>query len=109
MQKKYKRFPAGIDRARNTAWNRARAQAQFRGEDWSLSFEDFCELWTEERWPQRGRGIDCLCMSRLDPEGCWDRDNTVLIERQQHLKAKNRRQWGMSWQEFYNNAITFYD
>lgn len=109
MTERRRKYKDEFQTKRNIAWNRARAQAHFRGETWTLSFEDFCTLWNEDRWPLRGRKITSLCMSRLDPERGWSRENTVLISRDLHLKAKNRRMYGLSWEEFYHDVITIHD
>jgi hypothetical protein len=71
---------------RYVAWSRARAQAQFRGETWHLTFAEFEEIWGEQ-WPQRGRGSLDLCMTRSDIEGAWEKGNVELITRTEH----NRR------------------
>ena len=65
-------------------WQRSKAQANFRGEEWLLSFEEYYDLW-KELWPQRGRGSDDYCQSRHDPDGPWDTKNTVIITRKEHL------------------------
>lgn len=68
------------------AWQRAYSQAQFRGEPWFMTFEDFCTAW-EGHWQDRGRGSDQLCLTRQDLEGPWSLDNVYLITRAEH----NRR------------------
>ena len=66
-----------------------KAQANFRGEEWQLSFEDFCYLWsTPELWAQRGRGGDQLVMTRLDPEKPWNLANCLLMTHSQHMKRR---------------------
>lgn len=79
-------------------WMRAKAQARFRNEDWSMSFEEFYELWKIE-WPNRGRKPDDICMTRDDPDGAWDVDNTILITRSEHLKRQggHRASLGMKY------------
>lgn len=68
-------------------WLRARAQANFRKEPWTLTFEEFYEMW-KDLWPQRGRKSEDYCMTREDPEGTWDKDNTVVITRLEQLKRQ---------------------
>lgn len=68
-----------------TPWQRMKAQANFRGEEFTLKFEDFYNLW-KDHWPQRGRGIDDLCMSRNDHSGPWSKKNTIIITRKEHYK-----------------------
>ena len=90
----YKLYPEKFDRDRNLTWHRMRAQARHRGEAWDLSFEDYCEFWpTEELWRLRGRASDALCMTRLDPNGAWSRDNCVVLPRLDQARYKNALFW----------------
>lgn len=83
-------WKSGTDEYRHkmyTPWMRARAQANFRGEEWALSFNEFYELWKDE-WPNRGRAPDDICMTRDDFDGPWDTKNTFLLTRKEHLKRQ---------------------
>ena len=77
-------------------WLQMRAQAQYRGEQFLLTFEDFQRLW-QQHWDCRGRGSTDYCLTREDPEGAWDIENTRCVERGEHLrrqrlfKSKSRR------------------
>ena len=66
-------------------WQMSKAQAVFRGEVWNLEFEDYFDMW-KDLWEHRGRGSDDYCQSRIDPNGPWDKKNTVIITRKQHLQ-----------------------
>lgn len=66
-------------------WMKARAQANFRKETWTLTFEEYYDLWKED-WNHRGRGSDDICMTRKDVDGAWDKKNTILMTRKEHLK-----------------------
>jgi hypothetical protein len=76
-----------IPHQQHIAWQRAKAQANFRGEVWLLSFEDFQRLW-QEHWQQRGRGSDGYCLTRDDPDGAWALGNVDCIPRVEHLKRQ---------------------
>jgi len=65
-------------------WMKAKAQANFRGEEWDLSFDEFYLLWREE-WPNRGRQPEDMVMTREDTEGVWNKKNTILMTRREHL------------------------
>lgn len=65
-------------------WLRAKAQCNFRGEEFTLTFDEFYEIWHDE-WPNRGRRADQMCMSRRDGKGAWSKDNVEIITRQEHL------------------------
>ena len=82
---------------RNMPYLRQKAQAVFRGETWILAFEDWCNLWTPERWVNRGKGTDQLCMTRIDLDGPWSVENSIIMVRydsiiktKQWLMAKRR-------------------
>ena len=90
----YKLYKDKFDRARNMTWHRMRAQANYRGEPWELSFDDYREFWpTEELWAQRGRSTESLCMTRIDPEGPWSRSNAVVLPRIDQARYKNAMFW----------------
>ncbi len=63
------------------AWARARSQASFRGEPWTLTFEDWQEFWPREFWDQRGRGPGCLCLTRINVDLPWSRTNCCRMDR----------------------------
>ena len=84
---KYQRI---IDRDRALGFHRARAQAEFRYEDWELTLEEWCEIWPDERWALRGRDVDDLCMTREDLDGAWSKDNIILMTRRDQLKRKEQ-------------------
>lgn len=65
------------------AFGRARCQARFRGEPWTLTFEDWEEIW-RDRWHLRGRASGDLCLSRCDYRQGWSVENCELITRRQH-------------------------
>lgn len=74
--------------ARYQPWLRARAQAHYRGETWSLSFEDWCVIWNDETWPLRGRGPKNLSMNQIDPQGGWHLNNVILMTRREQIQRR---------------------
>ena len=91
----YKLYKDKFDRQRNLTWHRMRAQANYRGEAWDLTFEDYKLFWpTEELWAQRGRVTDSLCMTRIDPDQAWSRSNAVVLPRLDQTRYKNALSWG---------------
>lgn len=79
------------------AWLRMKAQAQFRKEPWALSFEEFQGIW-HSHWDLRGRGSKDYCLTRVDPEGSWSKDNTACMMRCEHLRRQRlyrslRKKW----------------
>lgn len=68
-------------------WLQHRNQAQWRGEEYHLTFENYQELW-RERWHQRGRTKNTYCLTRRDYDLPWDMSNAEVVLRAEH----NRRQ-----------------
>ena len=76
-------------RKRYVPFLRARAQANFRGEEWAMTFEEFCEKWGEF-WELRGRGSLDYSMTRSDPDGQWSMDNTEVLTRREQLQRASQ-------------------
>ena len=65
-------------------------QAKNRGETWELDWEPFFELWSkDDRWLNRGRRSDDLCLSRIDMDLGWHPSNVQIITRSQMLKNES--------------------
>lgn len=79
-------FSDPIDHDRHIAFLRSRAQAKFRGEPWSLTINDYFALWHPQLWAQRGRKVNDLAMTRLNPELPWSIDNVSIQTRGEILK-----------------------
>ena len=85
-----------IERDRYYALLKHRAQAAYRGEEHTLTNEQWCEIWTLERWRLRGRERNSLCLAQIDPEKGWHKDNVEVVERMEVLRrnkeyrAKNK-------------------
>ena len=69
---------------------RARAQAWFLEQEWTMTFEEFLGLWTVERWYCRGRGTSDLVMVRKDKDGAWSLDNCEIVTRKEQLQRTAR-------------------
>lgn len=69
------------------AWLQMRAQANYRQEEFNLTFEEFQTLW-KDHWDMKGRGSDQYCLTREDPDGAWDAKNTSCILRIEHLRRQ---------------------
>ena len=68
-------------------WVQQRNQAQFRGEGWSISFDQWLAIWGD-MWPHRGRERGCYCMSRIDWSLPWTVKNVAIITREQHARMQ---------------------
>jgi hypothetical protein len=83
-------------------WLRQKAQAKHRGEEWDLSFEDFYRLWQDD-FHNRGRLATNMVMTRDDTEGVWDRKNTILMTRRDHLVRHGMRRKGEKRRPYRRN------
>lgn len=77
------------------AFLKRRAQANFRQEGWAMDYEEFYDLWKDD-WNNRGRLSHQVCMSRIDDEKPWTRDNTHVRLRYDQLyeQSQKRKAWG---------------
>ena len=75
--------PDPLTREQWRAWGQTRNQATWRGEPWTLSFDEWQTLWAGS-WHLRGRAAHNLCVTRRDFELPWQADNCVLLTRRQH-------------------------
>jgi hypothetical protein len=67
------------------AWLKHRAQCKFRNEDYNLSWEDWQTLWCDDKFLQRGRTRDSLCLYKLEIDGVWDISNVQVGTRMEYL------------------------
>jgi hypothetical protein len=71
-------------------WLRSKAQANFRNEEWTLTFDQYYEMW-KDHWHERGRKSHQKCMSRIDDEAPWNKANTEIILRYDQLLKQARK------------------
>ena len=64
-----------------------KAQAKFRKEEFTLTWDEFQAMWAG-KWHLRGRESNSLCMTRSDWDGPWDSTNTIIVERLEHLRLQ---------------------
>lgn len=83
--------PDPVTHQQYRAFIQQRNQAQWRGEPWQLTFEQWQDLWFPH-WRQRGRGRWDYCMVRRDPSLPWDTANTEVVSRQEHCQRHRARQ-----------------
>ena len=77
------------------AWLKHRAQANFRNEEYSLTFDHWLALWSnQEQWLNRGKTKECFVLSRQDIEGPWSMDNCEIITRHEQLRRSNHLRLG---------------
>jgi hypothetical protein len=79
-----------------TDCQRARAQARFRGEEWTITEEEYVALWRkDDRYLKKGRTRESLCMTMQDSDLGWHLDNVEFITRIQHFQQCNHSKTGV--------------
>jgi hypothetical protein len=82
-----------------------KAQCDFRGEEFTLTFEQYEELW-QGLWDQRGRTREAVCMTRIDWDGAWEWGNVEIITRAEHFKRQGEQRYTrMLTNKEYKKAI----
>lgn len=70
---------------------RARAQAWYRGEEWTITEQQYIDLWLyNDSHLRKSRTKDGLCLSRIDLEKGWHLDNVEIIERRESMRRSGR-------------------
>jgi hypothetical protein len=93
----WKSGPDPLVHRKHFPWHCARSQAHYRGEKYFLTFEEFCELWTDDLWERRGRKSDELAMIRINPNAPWSIDNCQIVTRKEQLGRDNRARRGKQY------------
>jgi hypothetical protein len=85
------------------AFAQQRNQAQWRGETWTMSFEEWFDTWGNDI-ERRGRGSGDLAMTRKDASQPWCVDNVDIITRKEHLQRCGiiRAEQNKQYKEHYN-------
>lgn len=103
-----KMFPDKFTNDRRLSWLRSRCQARYRGEDWQLTFEEYCVFWkTQARYYSRGKESHQLVLTRFDPEDAWDRDNCCIIDRKTQTTIALKRRHNKEVDYLYKGAIWY--
>lgn len=74
---------------RRLSYSRMRAQAKYRNEQFTLTWEEYQQLW-EGQWHLRGREPNQLCLTRIDLDGEWSQANIEIITRNEHWAKQAR-------------------
>lgn len=87
--------PDPVDHMLYEQCQKARAQAWYRGEQWLITEQEYIALWRKDnRYLNRGRHCENLCMTRLDTDLPWQIDNVKIITRLEHYKNCKNLQGG---------------
>jgi hypothetical protein len=83
--------PDPVDHDKYYAWQKHKAQAKYRKEEYNLSWECWKEIWPNELFLQRGRDPENVCMIRLDLSQPWQLGNVEVVTRLEHLRTQKDR------------------
>lgn len=72
-------------------WGQQKNQAQWRRESWDLPFDVWVEIWGD-LYEQKGQTSDCMCMTRIDLDLPWHKDNVRIITRKEHFLSNRNKQ-----------------
>ena len=82
--------PDPVEHKKYRTFIQQRNQAQWREEEWTITFEQWKQLWDQSgQWDNRGRERSCYCMTRRDVLEPWTADNAVIITREQHSRKQS--------------------
>lgn len=82
---KYVTGPDPVRRNKYYAYLKHRSQARYRGEDYSLTWEDWETIWQDDVWEKRGKRSDSLCLAQKDISEGWHLHNIEIITRKEQV------------------------
>lgn len=84
-----------VDHRLYTDCQRARAQANYRAEEWTITESEYIALWKKNnQYLNKGRGTRDLCLVRCDYELGWHLDNVEIRSRLEHCQICSREKIG---------------
>ena len=90
-----RRYPDPVDNKLFMDCMRARAQAWYMGQEWTIQEDDYIHLWrTNNQYLNKGRGNTQFCLVRKDYEQGWHLDNVQIITRLEHYQICSREKIG---------------
>lgn len=93
---KWKTGPDPLTREKYYAYLKHRAQANYRNEDYSLSWEDWHAMWDDASFLQRGRSSHSLCIAMKDRELGWHAYNVEIVNRSEALSRAVKDRYARS-------------
>lgn len=92
MPERWASGPDPVLHKKYRVWIQQKNQAQYRGEAWDLEFLTWVAIWGSD-FDRKGKSKECLCMTRIDLDLPWHKDNVKIITRAEHF-ASNRNKEG---------------
>lgn len=85
----WKSGPDVTEHKKYRSWLQQRNQAQWRGEPWELTLDEWKAVWGDN-FHRKGRASDSLCMTRRDRTLPWRTDNVMLMTRKEHTLSQDQ-------------------
>lgn len=89
--RKWKTGPDILVREKYYAWLKHRTQAKYRGEEHTISWDFWQNIWQDDVWFQRGRGGQSLILGRVDWDQGWHEHNVEIMTRRKHFDIRLAR------------------
>ena len=85
MNTYYEKYVKAYQATPKGKYIRQRANAQQRGIEWKLSFEEWWSIWEKSgKWAQRGRKHHEYVMGRIHDEGPYEVGNVKIITQKEN-------------------------
>lgn len=79
--------PDPLRREQYYAYLKHRSQARYRGEDYSLTWPAWEQMW-QGKWHQRGKLSNNLILGRVDWDRGWHLDNVEIMTMRRHFDIR---------------------
>jgi hypothetical protein len=90
-----RRYPDPVDNKLFMDCMRARAQAAYFSQEWTIGEDDYIHLWrTNNLYKEKGRANHQYCLVRKDYEKGWTLDNVQIITRGEHYQICSKNKIG---------------
>jgi len=90
-----RRYPDPVDNKLFMDCMRARAQAWYMQQEWTITEDDYIALWrTNDRYLKKGRSNDQFCLVRRDYDQGWHLNNVQIVTRLEHYQLCSRDKIG---------------
>lgn len=90
-----RKYPDIVDNKLYVDCMRARAQAAYFKQEWTISEDDYIALWrTNDRYTNKGRGNKHYCLIRKNYDLGWHLDNVEIVTRLEHYQICSKEKIG---------------
>jgi len=90
-----RKYPDDIDTKLFMDCMRARAQAAYFGQEWTIGEQEYIAMWrANDLYLHKGRHNHQYCLVRKDYEKGWTLDNVHIITRGEHYNICSREKIG---------------